>query len=1124
MRLNFFSFLFFLSCTLCFAQKTEVIVQSGHFNEIISAAYSPNGKIAATGSKDKSLILYDVATGLQMATYRGFNGWVEQVQFSSDNNFVGGFSCGPTEGVFVLWNISKNDSVYVIHIDESHSSYRFRISDDNKIIIFRVSEGFMVCDFKTGKHLYDFTVDVDFSKNNDLSDNWELTHDGKKIICEDEHVGKLIVADLFQKKQIMSVDAPELKRNGKSAVEASVISKDDKFYYRCREPEKWYKYDIATGQIVNETTPFKEDYSSPSDFHFTADGKTLEVNFGENIYFFDVETGKKIKEISFDNLGYSHASAVSNDGKQVIFSCGADEINLGFADVQSGKIIRVFKGFKINPTYAKFSNDSKNIAISAWNLPYKVWNMQTADGVKSLPEDTRFLEENPQNMIFSPDDKVLMTGGEKPHLVFLPTLESKKYSEHFYHNYDIETSDGDENWVIADPSYEKIIKENTQYKMADGGFMCDYGDEIYQAHRYYTPDGKYSYCCTTRDQDDSVRVVVYDASNCKKIKDYKLRSYDAQYTTFHIALSSDGKKIVILANDITVAELLTGKVLNYFNEEKLESVGFSNNFGCVDVKFNVIGDEIAAAENYNTNIIRIFSLTQGKVVQNLKGHNGEMNSIYYSPDGKLLVSTAKDGKIILWNPKDGKQLATFVSLDSTNYVVTTPDNYYMSTKNGLKAVAFRVGNKMFPVEQFDLRQNRPDTVLQRLGTASSFLIKMYKLAWQKRLKKAGYTPEMLGTDFNIPEIEIKNKYDLPLTSKTGNVSFDVLIKDTLYNLNTYNIYVNDVPVYGMNGVSLKKNKTKSYSAKIEILLSSRINKIQVSAFNEKGSESMRETFEVFYETNSKEKHDLYIIAIGVSEYTDSKRNLTFAAKDAADFTNMMKINLEKYNSVNIKLIINKEATLKNVTATKDFFVNAKTDDQVILYFSGHGLLDDQLNYYLALTDVDFDNPSKGGLPYDVFEKMIDSIVCRNRLVLIDACHSGEVDKEETVVTATNNSSNVTSNARSGGVNVKPKVGLKNSFEYMQALFTDVQKGTGATIISAAGGLEFALESKDWNNGVFTYSIMNGLKSKEADYNGDGDIRVSELRRYVGYKVFELTNGSQRPTTRKENLGNDFIIY
>ena len=75
MRVNFFSFLFFLSCTLCFAQKTEVIVQSGHFNEIISAAYSPNGKIAATGSKDKSLILYDVATGLQMATYRGFNGW-----------------------------------------------------------------------------------------------------------------------------------------------------------------------------------------------------------------------------------------------------------------------------------------------------------------------------------------------------------------------------------------------------------------------------------------------------------------------------------------------------------------------------------------------------------------------------------------------------------------------------------------------------------------------------------------------------------------------------------------------------------------------------------------------------------------------------------------------------------------------------------------------------------------------------------------------------------------------------------------------------------------------------------------------------------------------------------------
>jgi len=250
--------------------------------------------------------------------------------------------------------------------------------------------------------------------------------------------------------------------------------------------------------------------------------------------------------------------------------------------------------------------------------------------------------------------------------------------------------------------------------------------------------------------------------------------------------------------------------------------------------------------------------------------------------------------------------------------------------------------------------------------------------------------------------------------------------------------------------------------------------------------------------------------------------LKFAAKDATDLTNMLKSNGEKFSSVNVKLILDKDATLKNVKDAKKFLAQAGPDDFVILYFSGHGLLDDQLNYYLALTDVDFNQPSKGGLPYDVLENLIDSIPSRNRLVLIDACHSGEVDKDDVVITG-KPGSNITSGTRGGGVNLKPKAGLKNSFDYMKALFSDGEKGTGATVISAASGLEFALESKDWNNGVFTYSFMSGLKNKNADINKDGDIRISELKLYISNMVYDLTNGAQHMTMRKENAGNDFII-
>jgi hypothetical protein len=51
-----------------------------------------------------------------------------------------------------------------------------------------------------------------------------------------------------------------------------------------------------------------------------------------------------------------------------------------------------------------------------------------------------------------------------------------------------------------------------------------------------------------------------------------------------------------------------------------------------------------------------------------------------------------------------------------------------------------------------------------------------------------------------------------------------------------------------------------------------------------------------------------------------------------------------------------------------------------------------------------------------------------------------------------------------------------------------------------------------------------LENYAADLNGDKIITVSELRKYVGEKVIELTNDTQKPTSRQENVVNDFRVY
>ena len=89
------------------------------------------------------------------------------------------------------------------------------------------------------------------------------------------------------------------------------------------------------------------------------------------------------------------------------------------------------------------------------------------------------------------------------------------------------------------------------------------------------------------------------------------------------------------------------------------------------------------------------------------------------------------------------------------------------------------------------------------------------------------------------------------------------------------------------------------------------------------------------------------------------------------------------------------------------------------------------------------------------------------------------------------------------------LGKKSSFELMQEVFVNVGRSTGATVISAAAGTQFALERGDLQNGVFTYSILEYMQQH-------AHATVNELKQYVNRRVTELTAGMQVPTTRNEN--------
>ncbi len=162
-------------------------------------------------------------------------------------------------------------------------------------------------------------------------------------------------------------------------------------------------------------------------------------------------------------------------------------------------------------------------------------------------------------------------------------------------------------------------------------------------------------------------------------------------------------------------------------------------------------------------------------------------------------------------------------------------------------------------------------------------------------------------------------------------------------------------------------------------------------------------------------------------------------------------------------------------------LNTSVNDKVIVAYSGHGLVSKNYNYYLSTYNVDFNNPQNGGIPYDVLESLLDSIPSRKKLLLIDACHSGELDEESTREIESSKKL-LTKNyiATKGEQKVLYKedgMGLKNSIELMRNLFLNVSQNTGAYVIAAASGTQFALEKSDIGNGVFSHSILECMKKK-----------------------------------------------
>jgi hypothetical protein len=415
-----------------------------------------------------------------------------------------------------------------------------------------------------------------------------------------------------------------------------------------------------------------------------------------------------------------------------------------------------------------------------------------------------------------------------------------------------------------------------------------------------------------------------------------------------------------------------------------------------------------------------------------------------------------------------------------------------------------VGN----IDQFAVKNNRPDIILERLGSKDIALINHYNKQYKKRLKKLKLTETQLEEGTHVPVSVIKSS-----TQEGKFVNLNINISDSKYNLISYNIHINDVPIFSKGKTVNGKNK--DLIEKIELIKG--MNKIEVSCLNQKGTESFRDAVNYIY--HGDVKSNLYFIGFGISSYQDQNLNLKYAHKDAQDLEKAFKNLPEKaFENVYTKVFTDEQVTTANIKAAKEFLKNAKPDDTFVLFIAGHGMhdYDEDATYYYLTYDTDLNNLSGTAANFEFIEDLLKGIPPRNKLFLMDACESGEIDEEDDYTTFIADASNRGLLSRGfkrivieqQAQNKKTK---KLGVDRNRFIYNDLLRRSGAIVFSSSRGKEFSYEFKKLKNGLFTEYIIRAITTTEADTDKNGIVSTDELRKYVSKEVSKFSGGAQNPT-------------